>query len=193
MRCTYTPIIAINDNISLNIIGDINFGWISEQIVSMIKDLKSCSYEVFYRQWYQFTLSLNYELPVKRHKIILLYYNLAVPLIVISECIKNNCMRKINSFQAIMNDIMLYPRIRYKLDPNQNESFYPYDDNSSLLEQSSIIEDFHTIYMKFIWSKILLDRFNPNLCDDIIIRLFNFISIDYIDKFIHLNNKFILV
>lgn len=133
---------------------NINFDFINNQIFSIFNNIKSCSYEVFYREWYNFTLKCSRD-NLNANRLFIYIYNLYVPLLLIKFSIQFNITNyKFNHLIFAYKDIMLYPKNRFNLISNN----ILFDNFSNSYSYKYIIKTIfykYHIYENYIWHSVL--------------------------------------
>ena len=101
--------------------------WITDQIRAILENHSECSYEVYYRQFFNFCLDFRREhrLTGEQYRYALGFLvDFAVPRMTIVEGLKHkggawlaDGLEPLEQFQTMMSEICLYPR--YQLDPKK--------------------------------------------------------------------------
>lgn len=121
--------------------------WVDNQIKSIHKNPRECSFEVLYREWYNYCLFLRTNHYVfKRSHYLEHLANLCdreVPLMILNVCGKDYRMCK-----KLMQDVMMYPLNDLKSLKNRMDSHEIYDNfdriNSArfwLIRRTQLTED----------------------------------------------------
>lgn len=108
-----------------NIENKLQLHWIVQQITVILTDYSKCSYEVMYRQWYNFCIDLRKTSLRNNNNFIISFLCIfVVPKLVIANCLKNN-ITNFEFYGKMMNEIMLYPLNNMaQLDKIEWQPFY---------------------------------------------------------------------